>query len=486
MSIEALVEIIHDPNGSWSDRNKEAFKDLFGSAGGRYPQNASKTVTVRAPEMEEGVRFAAYINPANPTSGPYGGFSFVIFPVEGQPCLVGLGVGTQGLAPDEVVLGRPGHARKTQAIAAWLNQKHGKGNQIAWAKSDPTRTDIVVPTDLQHKWSHYKSVFDRYGKEMYLLFTPIEKNVTREAVTALLDLMFEERGFLPLAGQMDERNKLRSHWFDYLMPKLTRDNVKTLLNDRRFVVIQGPPGTGKTTMALALLSEDYAGNGITVQFHPNTTYEGFVGGLAPVQSGTDLGLRFDAQPGFLMRAVVEARKNPRNAFLLVIDEINRADLGKILGEAIFLFEPDSATKRAVALQYKFEKPIESTLALPENLHVLGTMNTADRSIALVDVAVRRRFAFASLWPDAEVVKGKGCELMQRAFEDLTLMFLEHAPEEAFNLLPGHSYFLEPADTKARRRLRSTLAPLLEEYLAQGYVAGFAEPIRNYLQWLRSL
>jgi 5-methylcytosine-specific restriction protein B len=79
-----------------------------------------------------------------------------------------------------------------------------------------------------------------------------------------------------------------------------------------------------------------------------------------------------------------------------------------------------------------------------------------------------------------------CELMQQAFKDLVSVFVDHAAEDAFNLVPGHSYFLELDEDRARESLKVNLAPLLNEYLAQGYVSGFAEPIRNYLQWLSAL
>ena len=116
----------------------------------------------------------------------------------------------------------------------------------------------------------------------------------------------------------------------------------------------------------------------------------------------------------------------------------------------------------------------------------GTMNSADRSIAIVDVAVRRRFAFVSLWPSFEVVAEHGCPLSQRAFRELVSIFVEHAPDEALALVPGHSYFLGKDEDQARINLRTSLAPLLSEYLAQGYVSGFAESIRGYMQWLESL
>jgi 5-methylcytosine-specific restriction protein B len=85
-----------------------------------------------------------------------------------------------------------------------------------------------------------------------------------------------------------------------------------------------------------------------------------------------------------------------------------------------------------------------------------------------------------------VVEERGCKLMQDAFREIISLFVEHAQDDAFNLVPGHSYFLEKDDTKAKAALKTGLAPLLEEYLSQGYVGGFAEQIRSYLQWVRSL
>jgi len=100
---------------------------------------------------DSGVPFAAYIHPSNPPSGPYSGLSFVIFPVPNQQCLLGLVVGTQGLTPDEAILGRPGHARKAQAICSWLNRVYGDGNLVAWAKQDPTRSDLAVPDSVKNR-----------------------------------------------------------------------------------------------------------------------------------------------------------------------------------------------------------------------------------------------------------------------------------------------------------------------------------------------
>jgi 5-methylcytosine-specific restriction protein B len=187
-----------------------------------------------------------------------------------------------------------------------------------------------------------------------------------------------------------------------------------------------------------------------------------------------------------MQAAAAALKTQPKPYLLHVDEINRADLSKILGEAIFLLEPRADKSRRVSLSYDFGNPFHDALSIPPNLYLVGTMNTADRSIAIVDVAVRRRFRFVHLWPQMEVVEKLGCKLMQDAFREIISIFVEHAQEDAFNLVPGHSYFLEKDEIKAKAALKTSLAPLLEEYLAQGYVGGFGEQIRSYLQWVESL
>ena len=490
MSLALLLEIIHSSTqDSWSNRNKAAFEALFGSPEGRYPKTAAKAVTLRAPEMaaDSGVPYAAYIHPSNPPSGPYSGLSYVIFPVADEPCLVGLVVGTQGLSPDESILGRPGHARKAQAICSWLNRGYGNGSLVAWAKQDPTRTDLSVPDSVKQAWPMYKGVFDRYGKEMYALYRPTPNLSGTEAATiAFLDLLFEERGYHPIAPHQANYESIRGAWFDHLMPTVERRQVAVLLATRQYVIVQGPPGTGKTMLATELLREEYAGRGRSIQFHPNTTYENFIGGLAPASTGSDVGFRFMPARGFLMEAAAQALSDHNHDYLLHIDEINRADLAKILGEAIFLLEAGANADRKIDLPFDFGEPFHRTFFLPKNLHILGTMNSADRSIAIVDVAVRRRFAFISLWPRMSVVEQHGCSTMQQAFKELVSIFVEHATDDAFPLVPGHSYFLEADEARAKQSLRVNLVPLLEEYLAQGYVGGFAEPIRGYLQRLRSL
>ncbi len=489
MHLQGLVDLVHSGRTeNWAERCKKAFAEIYGSASGRYPQIAEPSVRLRPSKFKDGkgVTFAALIDQSNPDSGAYGGMSFVICPREGRPALISMIVGTQGLSPDEEILGRPGHGRKVAAICSWLNREYGQGQMVAWAKQDPARIDLDIPGNIQRLFTDFQPVFKRYGRVIYGFYVPGENQQgTADALKAFLDLLFAERGFAPLKGAIDDAGRIKAKYHAHLFPDCTSGEVARLLRRHKYVVLQGPPGTGKTRMALDLLKRRYGDRGKKIQFHPNTTYESFVGGLAPLHTEEGLGLQFAPEAGFLMKAAAEAAHCPDKPYLLMIDEINRADLAKVLGEAIFLLEAREQG-REIELPYDFGDPFHRRLSLPENLHIIGTMNSSDRSIAIVDVAVRRRFAFQRVWPQRAVVEAHGCDLMQQAFGELLDTFIEYADEEALALLPGHSYFLESDAKEALASLRTNLDPLLREYLEQGYVTAFADSIRAYLQWLESL
>ena len=170
------------------------------------------------------------------------------------------------------------------------------------------------------------------------------------------------------------------------------------LKDKRQAIFQGPPGTGKTYVAkrIAEWCREHGGDFQIVQFHPSYSYEDFVEGFRPtLTDGGQAGFKLTKGP--LRRIAEKAESNPDATFILVIDEINRGNVAKVLGELYFLLE---YRDEKVGLQYSNEQ-----FSLPRNLWFIGTMNTTDRSIALVDAALRRRFYFFGFFPDELPVKG---------------------------------------------------------------------------------
>ncbi|MGC5015120.1 AAA family ATPase [Streptosporangium sp. DT93] len=180
-----------------------------------------------------------------------------------------------------------------------------------------------------------------------------------------------------------------------------------LLWENKQLILYGPPGTGKTFIARKLAGELAEPSAVKlVQFHPSYTYEDFFEGFRPVQR-SDGQLAFELRPGPFRQLVEAARQHPSDPYILIIDEINRANLAKVFGELYFLLE---YRDDAIGLLYS----AESDFTLPPNVFVIGTMNTTDRSIALVDAAMRRRFRFVELHPGLDPVRG----LLGRWLEDL--------------------------------------------------------------------
>jgi 5-methylcytosine-specific restriction enzyme B len=170
-----------------------------------------------------------------------------------------------------------------------------------------------------------------------------------------------------------------------------------LLKRKKNIILQGPPGVGKTfiakKLAYQIMQEVKDANIEMVQFHQSYSYEDFIQGLRPTQKGG-----FDLKDGIFYLFCQRALAHPDRPFFFVIDEINRGNLSKIFGELMMLIEADKRGEK-FALKLTYAENEEDQFFVPENLYIIGTMNTADRSLALVDYALRRRFAFISLQPD---------------------------------------------------------------------------------------
>lgn len=250
------------------------------------------------------------------------------------------------------------------------------------------------------------------------------------------------------------------------VPRSWLQECVELLRDRPQLIFYGPPGTGKTYIAQELARHLATESNVKiVQFHPAYSYEDFFEGYRPSgQSGGQVG--FALKPGPLRSLVDRANENPAAVYVLIIDEINRGNLAKIFGELYFLLE---YRDKAIDLLYSSED--SEPFTLPKNIVILGTMNTADRSIALVDAAMRRRFAFLALHPSEEPtneILRKWLAANGHPSEVADLLDELNARIDDADFKIGPSYFMRRAiydgyERGLERVWRTAILPLLEEH-----------------------
>jgi 5-methylcytosine-specific restriction protein B len=259
-----------------------------------------------------------------------------------------------------------------------------------------------------------------------------------------------------------------------------------MLERKRQVILYGPPGTGKTYHAERVAQELVARHNFgrafaaltqeqrrqidgsdaeapfveSCTFHPMYSYEDFIEGYRPD------GESFSLQPGIFKRMATAAAAMPDKKFVLIIDEINRGNIPRIFGELITLVEASKRGKSYATLPLSEER-----FSVPDNMYLIGTMNTADRSILLLDTALRRRFAFKELMPQPAVLKGGsiGDVSLSAWLRALNRRVVAQLGRDGRNLQIGHAYLMTTAGKPISKRsrigevLRDEIWPLLQEY-----------------------
>ncbi|HEU4971306.1 MAG TPA: AAA family ATPase [Gaiellaceae bacterium] len=243
--------------------------------------------------------------------------------------------------------------------------------------------------------------------------------------------------------------------------------IHSLLQERGQVIFYGPPGTGKTFLAdrLARAIQPEASRRSLVQFHPSTSYEDFFEGYRPVTDEHGQ-LVYELRKGPLALIAEQAEAAPGVPHVLIIDEINRANLPRAFGELLFLLEYRNHAARTI---YRPDEPFE----LPKNLLIIGTMNTADRSIALVDAALRRRFDFIPFMPHEGPMQGLLRGWLELKGEPTWVAdTVDAANQRLMELLKGphlqigHSHFMKQGLTPERleRIWKYNVHPMIEDQL----------------------
>jgi len=406
--------------------------------------------------------YFGFIHPDEETSGAYHDYSFVIFPTEEhKPWVVSFCVGSSNFKRDYELASRPGLRRLFTKLT----------NNDGYCSTDFTNTTSSLPSSFSKnsKIQHLSRTIGKYSNVINSCQI-IENPLSEEGKKYI-------KGFLAAYAKVREwptnaqhRNAVSNALKPFQNEKLEddRDLIFELLKERRFVILQGPPGTGKTTLAKEIATKSSAKSFFT-QFHAETTYSDFIYGIRPSLGSGDL--TYEGRMGNLAEAVLYSKENPNEKVVLIIDEINRANLSNVLGPVFYLFE-HKMKNAEVSIQITPELEIKQ---LPSNFYVIATMNTADRSLAVVDFALRRRFAWYTVKPKPI----SSSNFYKDDFNKIAEIFDWHATSNELNLQPGQGYFIAESENEIENRIRYEIFPLIREYIQEGLLTTAVEEFNSY-------
>ena len=412
--------------------------------------------------LDDNGAYIGLIQPDEEPSGQYYDFSLTINPaLDDKPWYVNICVGSLGFKNDYELATRPGMRRLFSQLV----------DIDGFCKSDFSDIETKLPRELtgREDLQHFTRTIGKYSS-LYTAFQILTNPKSEEAkqrVSAFIAAYARLRNW-PTNAQ--HRKAVQDALAPFMISGVRDefDEVNSLIEERKYVVLQGAPGTGKTRLAMNI-AEKLGAESFFTQFHAETTYSDFVFGIRPVAD--EQNLQYENVRGVFAASIEYAVENSDTPVLLIIDEINRANLSNVLGPAFFLFEhkrEESRIRLEVAPGLALSK-------LPDNMYVIATMNTADRSLAVVDFALRRRFAWYTMNPK----RIDSQDFHDEDFLRFKEIFEWYAESNEMSLQPGQGYFLAANDEEMKNRVRYELLPLVREYLSEGLLVQAREEFNDY-------